>query len=833
MATDQETTRVGRRKCPSCGLELASSVTTCPRDGTTVKTTINVDPAFANYEFIESIGEGGMGVIYKARHKHLNKVVAVKTLHSHLTNADLIKRFEIEGKAVSILSHPNIIGVQDFGLTQTGQPYMILDYVPGQTLADALRQYGHVPMDQFIPIFLQVCDALSHAHERSVLHRDVKPSNIMLVANQKNGFDVRIMDFGIAKLMNESESGGQNLTKTGDAIGSPIYMSPEQARGAKMDHRSDLYSLGCVMYECLSNSPPFCGNTALDTMMMHLDTKPLPLSQASMGLKIDPRLEQIVMRLLEKDPADRYQSMDEVRTDLIVLQDPDKTSVLPSVRDSQLVTAIQKARLVEKEKKKLKDKAPLIAIISGVVIFTAACVGVLLWNIPHTEGGDKKQSKPASASSSIGDTDTSDLKAEAEKKIAAEKMKKELKERESEGDKEFAAGDTLPYVDTPRQVLKNQVDKNSSIISVRPVLGGSLSDADMATIKEATLATRIGLTRFPITDSGFDNLKDLKKLEVLDISSTRAKDLKFLANLKALKVLIVAHLKLSPEAFDRIGHLTKLTELNISFTPVTDSDLQKLYNLHDLHLLGLEGCDNLTNLGIDKLRNVLPECVVKEGDTDGNALADNDSIKAKKELADKKIIDKTPMASGSLKKAQAAAATGNWNGANDNVSDSLRFANSHSGDSAVKTAANILKADCQTHFKLWKSAESFYNAGIQAAYRTDVDDTKLPSYYDKLASCYESSAKTESSLQEALNTRAKAEDQFERTEKSMPIMLVDRDKWKQQRQDNLEMMARDNIGMHQEKQATKILDSLVKGCDPADSARKQKYSKLLSSLHAK
>jgi serine/threonine-protein kinase len=319
MATDQETTRVGRRKCPSCGLELASSVTTCPRDGTTVKTTINVDPAFANYEFIESIGEGGMGVIYKARHKHLNKVVAVKTLHSHLTNADLIKRFEIEGKAVSILSHPNIIGVQDFGLTQTGQPYMILDYVPGQTLADALRQYGHVPMDQFIPIFLQVCDALSHAHERSVLHRDVKPSNIMLVANQKNGFDVRIMDFGIAKLMNESESGGQNLTKTGDAIGSPIYMSPEQARGAKMDHRSDLYSLGCVMYECLSNSPPFCGNTALDTMMMHLDTKPLPLSQASMGLKIDPRLEQIVMRLLEKDPADRYQSMDEVRTDLIVL----------------------------------------------------------------------------------------------------------------------------------------------------------------------------------------------------------------------------------------------------------------------------------------------------------------------------------------------------------------------------------------------------------------------------------------------------------------------------------------------------------------------------------
>jgi serine/threonine protein kinase len=481
MATDQETTRVGRQKCPSCGLELASSVTICPRDGTQVKSNVNVDPSFTNYEFLESIGEGGMGVIYKARHRHLNKVVAIKTLHSHLTNADLIKRFEIEGKAASMLSHPNIIGVHDFGLTQTGQPYMIMDYVHGQTLSDALRQFGTIPLNQFIPIFLQVCDALSHAHKRAVLHRDVKPSNIMLVSNQRSGFDVRIMDFGIAKLMNESETGAQNLTKTGDAIGSPIYMSPEQARGSKMDHRSDLYSLGCVMYECLSNSPPFCGNTALDTMMMHIDTKPLPISQASMGQVIDRRLEQVVMRLLEKDPADRYQSMDEVREDLIALQNPDKTAVLPSVRDSQLVTAVQKARIKEKEKKKLKEKAPLFAIIGGIAFATVVCVAVLIWGVPHGDGVDRKTAKAAKTSAAGGDSDTADdtntvlsKKAEAEKKKIA--IENAAENEESKVDS------TLPDLGTAKHQLNTQVENNVAKITVRLGIGGILTDADLAVL---------------------------------------------------------------------------------------------------------------------------------------------------------------------------------------------------------------------------------------------------------------------------------------------------------------------------------------------------------------
>ena len=783
MATDQETTRVGRRKCPSCGLELASSVTICPRDGTQIKAAVNVDPSFNNYEFLDSIGEGGMGVIYKARHRHLNKVVAIKTLHSHLTNADLIKRFEIEGKAASMLSHPNIIGVHDFGLTQTGQPYMIMDYVHGQTLSDALRQFGTIPLEQFIPIFLQVCDALSHAHKRAVLHRDVKPSNIMLVPNQRNGFDVRIMDFGIAKLMNESESGAQNLTKTGDAIGSPIYMSPEQARGSKMDHRSDLYSLGCVMYECLSNSPPFCGNTALDTMMMHIDTKPLPISQASMGQKIDPRLEQVVMRLLEKDPADRYQSMDDVREDLIALQNPDKTAVLPSVRDSQLVTAVHKAQLKEKEKRKLRAKAPLFAIIGGFVLLAVACIGFLMWgSLPHGDVVVKKAGKTAKASSSDGGTTTDTANSIIEKKAAAEKKRLQIEEENSEE----GVDATIPDIGSAKHQLDTQVESNVAKIVIRLGVGGVLHDSDLTVLKNATLATSLEIEKMPVTDKGLDNIKDLKNLQLLDLHGTQARDLRFLSNLKNLKFLSLYRMRLSPEAYDHIGRLDKLYELNIGFTPVTDSDLLKLYNLHGLHLLGLEKCLNLSNLGVDKLRDALPDCEIKEQENERESLT---RIGLPKE-DDKTAIEKTTTAGESLRKAKASAAAGRWDEANDNVSLALRLANKQKGNSVTKSEIYILKGDCQTHFKLLKGAELFYKEGIKEIYLMDVDDPKLPTIYDKLASCYESS-KTPDALQEAINTRGKAEEQFERTEKSLPLLTVDHDKWKKQRQNNLDMIAKD------------------------------------------
>jgi len=210
--------------------------------------------------------------------------------------------------------------VHDFGVTESGQPYMVMDFVDGKTLSEVISRDGQLSQERFLRIFSQVCEALAHAHKRGVLHRDLKPSNIMLVRTFEGEEEVRIMDFGIAKLVGDTSERAQALTKTGEAVGSPLYMSPEQARGHKTDLRTDLYSLGCVMYECITGSPPFVGKSALDTMLMHMNDKPLSIRQASLGKIVDPRVERVVIKLLEKNPDERYQKMDDVLADIYTIQ---------------------------------------------------------------------------------------------------------------------------------------------------------------------------------------------------------------------------------------------------------------------------------------------------------------------------------------------------------------------------------------------------------------------------------------------------------------------------------------------------------------------------------
>ncbi len=292
------------RACPTCGLQLSALVNECPQDGTRLPLAFENDPTFKHkYEFLETIGVGGMGVIYKARQLAMNKIVAIKMLHAEMPSDDALRRFQLEGQTGSLLKHKYIIQIYDLGLTESGRPFMIMDYLQGTTLAQELAANGTLAEERFVRLFLQVSDALSHAHSKGVLHRDLKPSNLMLLRD--NGLEeVRIMDFGIAKLLNGTEYSALQLTKTGEALGSPLYMSPEQCRSGKIDRRADLYSLGCVMYEALTGAPPFIGSTALETLLMHVERQPLELSNASLGREIDPGLQDIVMRLLQKDPAE-------------------------------------------------------------------------------------------------------------------------------------------------------------------------------------------------------------------------------------------------------------------------------------------------------------------------------------------------------------------------------------------------------------------------------------------------------------------------------------------------------------------------------------------------
>lgn len=271
------------------------------------------------YELLSVIGAGGMGVIYLARQIFLDRLVAIKMLKSNLASAKARMRFHQEGKAASALHHPVIVAINDFGIDELDRPYMVMEHVEGVTLSEVIKERITLNIAEAMPIFLELLDGLAVAHSKGIVHRDIKPGNIMLTMGDDGVVHVKLLDFGIAKLLDDDDNTMQSLTKTGEALGTPLYMSPEQIQSHKIDYRSDLYSLGCVMYSCLTGAPPFVGEHKFQTMDLHLTEKPASLKEASLGLDFPEELERVIMRLLEKAPGDRYQSADAVRKILIGL----------------------------------------------------------------------------------------------------------------------------------------------------------------------------------------------------------------------------------------------------------------------------------------------------------------------------------------------------------------------------------------------------------------------------------------------------------------------------------------------------------------------------------
>jgi len=314
---------VARRKyCPKCRRIYGISDEVCPQDRsllepepigfTSNKLETPIGTILADrYEILSEVGRGGMSIVYEARHLLMDKVRAIKMLLAQLMyDQTSKKRFQREAEAASCLEHPNIIAVHDFGIAPTGQPYLVMDFLVGHSLAELIKREQRIGQFRAIKIFLQACDALSHAHKKGVIHRDLKSSNIMLVQDDAIIDIVKVLDFGIAKLMPASGKFPQNLTQTGEVFGSPIYMSPEQCLGQTLDERSDIYSMGTMFYETLAGLPPLVGNTIIDTMQMHVATK--PASFASLGVEVFPQLEALLFKTLEKKPDNRFQSMEEM-----------------------------------------------------------------------------------------------------------------------------------------------------------------------------------------------------------------------------------------------------------------------------------------------------------------------------------------------------------------------------------------------------------------------------------------------------------------------------------------------------------------------------------------
>jgi serine/threonine-protein kinase len=394
------------RVCLTCKKEYPMDAKDiCPDDGGAVVVP-SKDPligtVFADkYEIIDILGEGGMSIVYKARHKFMDRIVAVKLLLEHLVaDKTALARFEHESKAASSLSHQNIVTVHDFGMTKQGQAYFVMDCLQGETLMEVLERDVRLPAPAAVNIFKQTCDGLEHAHKNGVVHRDLKPSNLVLLIQEDGSTLVKIVDFGIAKLMPKDGKPRQNITQTGEIFGSPLYMSPEQCNGKSMDVRSDVYSLGCLMYETLAGVPPLMGDTFVNTVIKHINEPPPPFSKTAPEANVPPQIEACVMKCLAKNPDERYQSTAEVRQSLLdaaleagvkglragAVPEASKNKpdgVLRKTFDRIKLSGGQHA--VQTSKK--KDNNLLIVAVGFIVLLLGGIVTLALWPGPEGDRG--------------------------------------------------------------------------------------------------------------------------------------------------------------------------------------------------------------------------------------------------------------------------------------------------------------------------------------------------------------------------------------------------------------------------------------------------------------
>jgi serine/threonine-protein kinase len=286
------------------------------------------------YRIEQRIGEGGMGVVYRAAHVVLKKPLAIKILRGEQAHdPDVVQRFVQEARAASAIGHPNIVNISDFGRTTDGAVYLAMELLAGQTLAEAMQK-GPLAQERALGIFVQIAGALDAAHEAGIIHRDLKPENIFLKREPDHPDFVKVLDFGIAKVKNAAAK----ITRTGMVFGTPHYMSPEQAAGQPVDHRSDVYSLGVIMYQVLAGQLPFEAASFMDLVTKHMFEPPAPLRQAGPhAADLPSTLEAIVMRALQKKPEDRQGSMRELQEALQKVQLRPVSDPAPGVTGEQLV----------------------------------------------------------------------------------------------------------------------------------------------------------------------------------------------------------------------------------------------------------------------------------------------------------------------------------------------------------------------------------------------------------------------------------------------------------------------------------------------------------------
>jgi len=642
-----------KKTCGICGesFESNSNLTHCPIDKSLLANDAGGDLTGViidhRYHVTRSLGEGGFSKVYEATHIQLRKPVAIKVLHAHLrAHEEAVARLQQEAAATAALQHPGIVAATDFGCLSTGQPYIVMELVKGNSIAHRLEANGALPVAVALPIFIGICEAVSAAHARGIIHRDLKPSNILLV-DQDGGLQVKIVDFGLAKLLMPDENHGHSITEMGLTVGTPDYMSPEQWAGMVVDGRADIYSLGCVMFEAISGHKPFAGQNAFSIMSKHVAEPPPRLGTVCPERQTPEAMDTIIINCLAKDPADRYQTMEDVKADLVRL--------LEALKANQTVHLIR------------RDSHPRAKLLVPLLVSLGVCGSVVLSVIllrpaersnqigsrrvlAHNEMQSEKN--PLTAQPNVAASATASATRSAQQPNVT-KVKSNIASTTHKTD---MVRDTvvapITLVKKPSPPLNAKASKKPPSIIIEkssPTLSAQRTVASVPTKSAVEMALpasddayvthlnldsavldkavwwRLGqmkrleslsLKRTAITDADLPQLLALP-LSELSLDRTRITDsgLKVIGRMSGLERLHLGATKISNDGIYSLAGLKHLKKLCLRSTTIDDRAIPALAQLSNLHTLWISGA-NISEEGVALLKQQLPSCKIKSAARD-------------------------------------------------------------------------------------------------------------------------------------------------------------------------------------------------------------------------
>lgn len=550
------------------------------------------------------IGSGGMGVVYAAEHIGLRRAFALKILSPELVNEQTWKRFQAEAKTLGALHHSTLVNVYDLGIHDHSLPYYSMDLLEGRTLEQILIDDGPLYLDEAIEIFLQVLEGLAYAHRNDIIHRDLKPGNIMICTVDGETV-VKILDFGISKFLQLGRQ-NQSLTMVGETFGSPFYMSPEQSVGGDVDARSDIYSIGCSLFEALTAYVPFDGESQMEIVMMHEQDQPPLLAEVDPETKFPDSIEYVVAKCLEKHPDDRYQSAKELSIDLKRIKE---NKYARSFFDGKKPFKSLEQRRHEMGNKEAHPTNSTRAILVFATLLTLATLTVAATIITYWQAlaislpSSKKEASKIEAAPGFYSTlseDGSTIEFEFPEYQIGEinTNRKMIGALPAQGKLSFPADKRLFFFTNSYSAMHPEIIKSfrpddlySYIPRFKFERKEQLKDT-LVNLKQLTGLKRLELAECEVGDDEVDLINALNNLEWLDLKNTNLTPvgLKNFHLLKRLNYISFDLNKYIPELLETIAGNTQLETLYLSTPdkPITESDIKQILTLTSLVTLNLE-----------------------------------------------------------------------------------------------------------------------------------------------------------------------------------------------------------------------------------------------------